>query len=501
MEPTCGKSWTRGFLVAHFTQAFLNKPYKAHREKLFFDKEQALLPATQLVIERRNEKQVLQDQRGLCYKKVLALDRQRKELSSVIQHLCSALGTSSYYGNAMIQDRARAIMDREVKRLRDTQVPLHNDWEEEQQRLLQFDILLENVDNKKGPVKRFLRKCGDGGCRGFLGENWQCGLCAKETCDQCLVTLDGEKKLHVCDPDEVATAKLLATDSKPCPQCATFIFKIDGCDQMWCTQCHVAFSWRTGAVETRIHNPHYFEWMRQRGTIERNPNDVECGRDLDRAFIEQIFSILRKFPDYKSFTKKIEMALRWAIHIRQVDIPRFAVEGAINNEALRIRYMDSDIDEPKFRALVLQAHTKYEKNKGIHDILTMFCQCITDILFRIRDAALAVEKKRLVFKSTKTAVDISPMESLAAEIDALLVFVNGELEQLSKDFHSVQHYIHFPERNEHGVYALMTKKKEVKKRATKTAATEVATEAAATEVATEAAATEVATEEEPIYVE
>jgi hypothetical protein len=185
-------------------------------------------------------------------------------------------------------------------------------------------------------------------------------------------------------------------------------------------------------------------------------------------------------------------------------MPRFAVEGAINNEALRIRYMDGEIDEAKFRTLVLQAHTKYDKSKGMHDILAMFCQCMTDILFRIRDAALANEKKQMVFGAKKPAVDVSTMQGLTAEIDALLVFVNGELEQLSKDFHSVQHYIHFPERNEHGVYALVTKKKEVKKRETKASEGSEGSEAAATAataVATEAAATAVATDVEPIFVE
>ena len=55
---------------------------------------------------------------------------------------------------------------------------------------------------------------------------------------------------HTCNPDLVETAKLLAKDTKSCPTCQTKIFKIDGCDQMWCTQCHTAFSWKTGAIQT-----------------------------------------------------------------------------------------------------------------------------------------------------------------------------------------------------------------------------------------------------------
>ena len=51
---------------------------------------------------------------------------------------------------------------------------------------------------------------------------------------------------------------------------------------MWCTQCHTAFSWRTGEIETHVvHNPHYFQWMREQGSgaVPRAPGDVPqpCG--------------------------------------------------------------------------------------------------------------------------------------------------------------------------------------------------------------------------------
>ena len=55
------------------------------------------------------------------------------------------------------------------------------------------------------------------------------------------------------------------------------------CDQMWCTECKVAFSWNTGkiVVNGNIHNPHYYQYLQQNGlnpgTAPRNPGDVICG--------------------------------------------------------------------------------------------------------------------------------------------------------------------------------------------------------------------------------
>ena len=125
-----------------------------------------------------------------------------------------------------------------------------------------------------------LRGCPGEGCRGFLNESWVCGVCDISVCRQCHIGLAEDEmveehhaaapsersqmRLHICDPDQVATAKMLARDTKPCPKCKALISKIDGCDQMWCTQCQTPFSWITGQVEEgRVHNPHYFEWQRR----------------------------------------------------------------------------------------------------------------------------------------------------------------------------------------------------------------------------------------------
>ena len=101
-----------------------------------------------------------------------------------------------------------------------------------------------------------------------------CPTCNVATCKRCHVEIP-QDAAHACDANELATMKLLERDTKACPKCKALIHKTDGCDQMWCVQCHTPFSWRTLQIETgRIHNPMYYEWLRSRSVNGEIPRDA-----------------------------------------------------------------------------------------------------------------------------------------------------------------------------------------------------------------------------------
>jgi len=136
-------------------------------------------------------------------------------------------------------------------------------------------------------------------CSGLV-KNGRCGDCKKAVCAKCREErLDG----HECNQQELETIKLLKRDTKPCPRCKAPIHKIDGCDQMFCTKCKTAFSWRTLNIQRGlIHNPHYHEYMAQlnRGVmnIQIGVNDP-CGEELDKALKE-----MSKSKAYMKATKR-----------------------------------------------------------------------------------------------------------------------------------------------------------------------------------------------------
>ena len=131
--------------------------------------------------------------------------------------------------------------------------------------------------NIEEPEKRQVTfPCPEAECNGFVCEG-KCGMCKLAACVRCR---EPKTENHKCDPETVSTLKELAASTRPCPKCKIRIFKINGCDQMFCVKCTTAFSWRTGKIETRnIHNPHYFEWRRSisaNGEIPRQPLDNVC---------------------------------------------------------------------------------------------------------------------------------------------------------------------------------------------------------------------------------
>ena len=168
------------------------------------------------------------------------------------------------------------------------QMKMGKEVEIEKSLLPATQLLLQGSKKKKDKEEIFHRKCSVENCRGYLSSQWKCGLCSAYTCKNCHLE---KKEGHVCDKELVATISFLEEDTKPCPKCSTPIHKIDGCDQMWCTMCHTAFSWRRGTIETRIHNPHYYDWLRNGGgNLPRNDGDYECGRNLENRNLIQSLS-------------------------------------------------------------------------------------------------------------------------------------------------------------------------------------------------------------------
>jgi hypothetical protein len=169
------------------------------------------------------------------------------------------------------------------------------------------------------------------------------------------------------------------------------IFKIDGCNQMFCTKCNTAFDWVTRKITNGIiHNPHYFEWLRRNADTENADNGGNniCpaeGNELTNEITRRIVQSLNRKPSLPEKTvivNTITHIIRNVIHIRHVTIPSYTYDYVEKNRELRILFMRNKIDETEFKLRVQRNDKKYSKSQEILNVLQLLVNACTDIVHR-----------------------------------------------------------------------------------------------------------------------
>lgn len=389
---SCRVPWTREVLDASLTAAFVNGPYKAHRENVLVEREIALLPASQHLVANfrtaESLKSTIRETSALVRDLQGTLDSARREMYLARRRL-ERIETSGF------QNDGAAFRDDEQGG--------------------------EDGNSERGTT--FIRACPAAECRGFLSSAWKCGTCGIFACPACHEAIgDAKDAPHECDENDLATARLLRRDTKPCPSCASMIHKIEGCDQMFCVQCHTAFSWRTGqAVRagTVIHNPHYYEFIRRRdGEVPRAPGDMPCGGLPGSWEIERTLRRLKACEDDHTFVLNFHRVAR---HVENVEMPRLAnAFDANDNTDLRLQYLINRIDRDVLKTKLVQREKKRDKELAKRHIYEMMCATVGDMCRQLMNGNPG-EGAELV----ETVVD---------ELRALRTYTNSCLKDVQKRF-------------------------------------------------------------------
>lgn len=395
-EFICQKEWTLKFVIEAFPKTWVNGPWKLMNSKLAVEREKALFPATMPRVEIVKQEEALHAQ-------LEALETEQRALKLQLENRKS-----------------------DIRHIKAQQMQLRS--------------------GKQGSTKTFGRACPDSSCRGFLDGMWKCGLCDKLACSQCNVIIIDSP--HQCDPDTLATANLLKTDTKPCPKCRTPIHKISGCDQMWCTLCHTAFSWKHGTIQTRVHNPHYFEWLRANNgnTAPRTVGDYECGRNLaDFNGVQALTTIqqtLKKIGGSHKLLDKISNSCRSAIHLAEVQAPHFRTDTVVDNANIRVAYLMGKLDDKQFASKVLAANKAFRKKQDISNVIQLEVQGITDIIFRMAEVSspYVIQSEvqditDIIFRmDTVASPNLQTYQDLYKEITNLTDYCNVLLEEHSHTY-------------------------------------------------------------------
>ncbi len=397
----CRVKWSPEFVKNAVGATFMNKEYREHKTKQLIDQ----------VIARREE-----------YVSQAIVYRDDREDKKAIYELTKEI-------------KKYPRMSRQVTELEDAIEDIQNLIENRHGRPPQYRnplrAIIYNRSHRTGLTieqPKFIMPCPIGECNGMLNEDYCCQVCHKNTCSKCLEALTEN---HACNPDSVASAKEINRGSKPCPKCGCRISKIDGCDQMWCVVCRTAFSWNTGEiVDGHIHNPHYYQFLREQKAKEEAEAEVEeelrpvCGiRDNALHWM-----VRRLRLDTKGECAPLNMMIeyiRYTNHISEVTVKQLERKqlNVEDNHKDIYLYILGEMDKPTLGAklyLHQRAREKYNMFLDIYKAIPMIvdhiCQNIVqgqrDVItlhktFQKYSAYFNIELLKLVkLYDTKQAIDI-----------------------------------------------------------------------------------------------
>ena len=366
----CHNNFTINFMQTNFTKGWLTKDYRKSEKKRLGENDKAVIPEIMPDIERRivslkrdNIRQekydLLSDLRSkmteIRHKKSLAFNRKNKEKdkkikTGIIKEWRGFLQEEKDM-KSLINDLREKIGEHD--REEDGGV---NDNEE------------QTNPEEKVISKKYICPCPNSEveCRGLIdSKSYSCGICNTVVCNKCRSITTDE---HVCNLEDVESIKMLKKNTKPCPSCATPIFKMSGCDQMWCTNCKTPFSWTKGVIENgSIHNPHYFEWMANNNGGEGNErrNVPDCNIDCDTTLIN-LNNLKYRICTESSILKIYRFSQ--ILHSSTIYVNP-DVRDELNRLDRVSRYVMGEIDEEKLEHL---AFLRFRRNSRIQTEYTIY---------------------------------------------------------------------------------------------------------------------------------
>jgi hypothetical protein len=398
----CNANISDEFVSMHTTKAFRSK-FKHKKADEAYLIQRNRLPETQERLTRRMS--------------IMRLNFHLKELKNMKENL-------KYFRRELNQEDVRNA-EAAIERLEQKVAEIERENEEAGYNNVFEPIRRGGDEEDEEEVtkkKNWSRPCPHDNCRGFIFSGSKCDLCGMLSCKKCHEPME-DKENHECDKEILKNVAALKKETRACPSCHIPIFKIDGCDQMWCVECKTFFSWKTGQPLKHgsvRHNPHYFEWLRKSGNdIPRQPGDVVGGGECRAPFIPRLIYVIT--DEYIWFNRTFEEAREWVGNFNGYHYEHKLEEM---EEQSRVKFLKNEMDEQGWKRRVQVTKTKHDRNEGVASILEMFMQSVSDLLVQAKnkdDSTTSKSEEKCIIK-----------EELEQDRLRLVEFINGQFADLKE---------------------------------------------------------------------
>lgn len=366
MNVECNQPFSTAVLISSLTKKWVIKEYIPFLGKAMVDHERSLIPETMKLAQRTREFEEAERKHRKINAAVLAQRRITNHVNTQDEYTANEEKVKELLAKSR---RLLYEKDQAMKRMGNEK------WE-----------MTKVAKGQKKPEKPkvYLQGCPSGECRGLIDVSGVCGICHTRVCNVCRCIIPIDNAQHVCDPSAIASVQEIQKTTKPCPKCASPIYKVDGCDQMWCTECHVTFSWSKGIIENgRTHNPHYFAWLRSQSggaEIPRTPGDEDCVTvDAMENYITNGLFRHTSPDDDVTLAQFIEVRACHTQTSGTGDVNRvFSIR--IDLRDLRVQYILGNIPEDKWMKKVIVLHRTIKYHEFTAGIFQTFHAILEDLI-------------------------------------------------------------------------------------------------------------------------
>jgi len=350
----CRAIFPQDIVYTKLRKEFLSNQYRLWRAEFLWETEKAFLGNDMILAQQERQRRELGIELDDLRKQKKRLLRSKKlALSPAMSHVC--------------QEIKRILAVRSSLRVSDTS-----------------SSALQK--NQNGVL---LLPCPTQDCRGLIHKaTHSCLLCQTHLCRQCHqpveITNQNESLPHECLRENMEAAALILRETKPCPRCAIRIYKISGCDQMWCVGCHCAFSWESGRPlesTTVLHNPHYYHWLFEQPHINLAQVDMDA---RDPMFATRIMQTLRQKQHPPTNAQDISFSIlrkiRHIAHIRDTILPVYLVDTLRTNQDARVRYLLHDMDDSEISRLLYHREKRNLKKTALYTMFDHASQTMENLI-------------------------------------------------------------------------------------------------------------------------
>lgn len=334
---SCKKNWPTVFVLKSFPSRITsNKTLKEKHKLYLFESEKAKIPETMELVSLINEKdKLVMEHRQIAFK--------LKELKEKLYGTTNRISVISHnLRNDLINEASGSS---------------------------------SNIKKEKKPI--LVSRCPKEDCKGFItADKYTCGLCDIKICLACYKILEDD---HSCDLNDVASISLLKKDTKPCPNCSCPCKKVEGCNNVWCSNkdCFTAWNWSTGEKTNGPTDARdYFDYMRRNNMpIPRYENLNNCRNQLGKfqdTIIRYERSEILNFDQVDTFAEIYQKILEYNSNIQP------------HNDVfdLRIKYMQNKISEEVWKKSIVMKEKQYVYMMEIYNMKRSFNLVGEDLLIR-----------------------------------------------------------------------------------------------------------------------